>query len=203
MGMESLSPWGAAAGLIGTGINIYSAINQNKQIKKYMGMMKAPTDEGVNLAKGTLGEIQAKQIMPGMTQAERDIASNQANTQANIERAATSSNEAILGAGATQSMANKAYQDLSKEQAQYDQNRLQMKAQATQAVQQALAQKDAAYNEYLQGLMSGTSSMGQNISSVGSSLSSFGGGLLNNAAYAQGLGSGNKYDPMTGKLIVK
>jgi hypothetical protein len=198
-----LTPLGIGMGLAGTALQMYNAYNQNREIKKKMGMMKAPTDEGVNLAKGTLAEIQAKEIMPGMAQAQRDIASSQGTTQSNIERSSVDPTSAILGAGAVQGMTNKAYQDLSKEQAQYAQNRLQMKAQATQAVQQAIAQRDAAYNDYLQSLISGSSSMGQNVSSIGTSLSNFGGGLLSNAAYTQGLQSNWKFDPATGKPIIK
>jgi len=194
MGLDltKMSPYGAIAGaglglvgLIGQGIAQGKA---NRKIRGLMNQIQAPTGEGVDLAKQQLAETQLQQVMPGMREAEAALQQQQATAQSNINRAATDPNAVIAGAGALQAQTNKAQEGLAAQQAQYGIQNLAAKGQARQNVAQSIAQQQAAYNDYLQSLISGQATIAQNNPWAG--VSQFGGGLLNLSAYGLGKGSG-------------
>jgi len=183
--LAKLTPYGAIGG---TGLGILGLIGQgvaqgkaNRTIRNLMNQIQAPTGEGVDLAKQQLAETQLQQIMPGMREAEAALQQQQATAQSNINRAATDSNQVISGAGALLSQTNKAQEELAAQQAQYGIQNLAAKGQARQNVAQSIAQKQAAYNDYLQSLISGQATIAQNNPWAG--VSQFGGGLLNLSAY--------------------
>jgi hypothetical protein len=189
---KQISPYGA---LLGGGLGLLGLIGQgikqgnvNRKIRGYMNQIQAPTNEGVDLAKQQLNETQLQQVMPGMREAEAALQQQQATAQSNINRAATDPNAVIAGAGALLAQTNKAQEGLAAQQAQYGINNLAAKGQARQTVAQALAQKQAAYNDYLQSLISGQATIAQN--NPWSGVSQFGGGLLNLASYGLGRSSG-------------
>jgi hypothetical protein len=84
-----------------------------------------------------LANTQLQGRMAGASQAERNIYQQGANTQSNINRAATDPMQAILGAGAIQGQTSQAFNQLAgQEQADYG-NRLARQMQAASELAQA------------------------------------------------------------------
>ena len=178
---------GAITGLIGAGFQGLNQYLQNQQIKKIMGQMKAPSTKGVDIAQKSFAQSQlAEQAeAPGMEEQKAAIARNQANVVAAAERAGENP---LLASAAAASQANEATSGLAKTQAEYKLAASAQRAQAGQALSSAVSQHEAAYNDYLQSLISAKSSMGQGTASALGGLTSLGGGLEQNAAYLMGMG---------------
>lgn len=184
---------GAITGLIGAGLQAYTQYQQNKGIKDIMGKIKAPSTEGVDIARKGLAQAQlAEQAQaPGTLEAEKQIARNAASTVSTAERAGENP---LLTAAAAATQANEAQTGLAKAQADYKLSAAAQRQQAGQVLSGAISQQEQAYNNYLQSLISAKSSLGQGTASALGGLTSLGGGLESNAAYLLGTG---KFTPKT------
>ena len=76
---------------------------------------KYAVDESVKQRLG-LAQTQLQGRAPGAAEAERNIYQTEANTQANINRAATDPMQAILGAGAIQGQTNQSFGELGAQE---------------------------------------------------------------------------------------
>lgn len=130
----------AAVGTIGGMISRGNANRKMEDIKRKVNAMQINPEYAKQLG---LTQTQLQGRMAGASQAERNINQQAANTQANINRAATDPMQAILGAGAIQGQTSQAFNQLAtQEQADYA-NRLERmmqagmnKAQAEDALEQ-------------------------------------------------------------------
>lgn len=103
----------AAVGAVGGMISKSSA---NKKAKAALANRpKYTIDESVKQRLG-LAQTQLQGRAPGAAEAERNIYQTAANTQANINRAATDPNQALLGAGAIQGQTNQAFGELGAQE---------------------------------------------------------------------------------------
>lgn len=128
---------GAGLGLIGSVAQMFGTRKANAQLedlKKRIRLM----DINPEIRKAAaLANTQLQGRMAGASQAERNIYQQGANTQSNINRAATDPMQAILGAGAIQGQTSQAFNQLAgQEQADYA-NRLARQMQAASELAQA------------------------------------------------------------------
>jgi hypothetical protein len=171
------------AGSVGKMIGRGKANREMEAIKRKINAMQINPEYAKQLG---LTQTQLEGRMAGASQAERNIYQQGANTQANINRAATDPMQAILGAGAIQGQTSQAFNQLAgQEQADYA-NRLQRmmaagmnKAQAEDALEQMklgqTTQLSAAQQENRQNNWGDVSNIGFAAANVG--MSGMGGGL--------------------------
>ena len=97
---------GAGVGLIGAVGGMFGAAKSNRALEKIKGKVNAMQIDPEYAKQQALTQTQLQGRMAGASQAEQNIYQQGANTQANINRAATDPMQAILGAGAIQGQTN-------------------------------------------------------------------------------------------------
>jgi hypothetical protein len=123
---------GLGVGLVGTVGKLFSAGKANSQLNALIG--QDPTYTANPIAGQRLGLAQqllnARQ--PGAANAEANIYGNQASTQANIERNATDSSQALAAGAGAQGQTNQAFTNLGAQEASGYMGRVQNLAGAQQ-----------------------------------------------------------------------
>lgn len=177
-------PIGLIMGAAGTIGQLSTQAQQNKRIKDIMAKMKAPGTEGLQQAQSDLA--QAKLIenaqMPGTQEYLSSIERGRSSQIAAAERAGENT---LLASAAAGGKAAEEASGLAQQQAQYKLQARQQGLAASQGYQQALANQQQQYNDYLQSLISGESSLGQGQAAAFGGLANLGGGIMANTAYAK------------------
>ena len=128
---------GGVSQLGGAIANAFGSKKRNKQLDAFGREVDAMQINPIYGQNYGLTQTQAQGRMAGASQAEQNIYQQGANTQANINRAATDPNQAILGSGAILGQTSQAFNQLaSQEQADYA-NRLERMMQAGMTKAQA------------------------------------------------------------------
>ena|ERR1700749_2709664 len=125
--MPGVDPISSIAGL-GLGLaggigGIFSSINANKGLNQLL--QQDPTYQANPIAGQRLALAQTllNARMPGASFATNNIYGNQANNEANIERNATDSSQALAAGAASQGQTNAAFGKLAEQEAQDSQRR--------------------------------------------------------------------------------
>jgi hypothetical protein len=172
---------GGGAGLLFAGLQALGTRKGDEGIEEIKRKVRAMQLNPEYAKQLGLTQTQLQGRMAGATQAEQNIYQQAANTQANINRAATDPTQAILGAGAIQGQSNQAFGQLAQqEQADYA-NRLQRymqagltKAQAEDALAmqklQMETQLSGAQQENRQNALGSLSNLGLGLANVGLNL---------------------------------
>jgi|ERR1700743_2193764 len=115
---------GGAVGLAGGIAKLFGSANANSQLNNLI--KQDPTYTANPLAAQRVGLAQSllNARAPGAAYAERNIYGNQANQQANIERNATDGSQALAMGAANQASTNQAFGNLSSQEDQEYQQRL-------------------------------------------------------------------------------
>lgn len=115
--MDPLSIIGLGTGLIGGIAGLFGAGSANKKLDQLLS--QDPTYKANPIAAQRLGLAQTllNARSPGAAYAEKNIYGNQANQQANIERNATDSSQALALGAASQGQTNKAFEGLNEQEA--------------------------------------------------------------------------------------
>lgn len=170
-------------GLLGQGI---SALSGNKQIKRLMSQMQAPSQEPVDIARASAAAAQSMEQgqMPGTEAYQRMIRENQAKQVAAAERAG---GDVIANAAAASAQAGEQAAGLAGQQAQFKMGAMQNTQQARQNLAQQIMQNQQLQNDFLQSKISGQSAMTQNWANLAKGVGDVGGGLMGMGKYLQGL----------------
>lgn len=176
--MDPLSIAGGALGLIGGIGNIIGTGKSNRQLSRLLS--QDPTYKANPLVAQRLGLAQSllNARMPGATAAERNIYQNQANTQANINRNATDSSQALALAAAGQGQSNQAFTNLATQEAQDYQRRYGNLVGAQDA---SIQEQDKVFQDQVRRFQDAAQIQGaqaQNRSSMWNSLSNLGFGAM-------------------------
>lgn len=170
--MDPFSIASLGLGLVGGIGQLFGTGSANKKLEELQAKNDALADSRLGLAKTLLNSR-----MPGQAETERNIFSNQASQIGNINRTATSSNEALLAGAGAQGQTNEALNKLGIEDKQDYQRRYGNLNQAQDAKLQSL-EGDAQ----LQGAQAANKyNTWGNISNLGFGLADFGmaGGFKN------------------------
>lgn len=127
--------------IAGLGLGVISGIGSmfgnrkaNKQMEKLLKLNPQYKANPLVAQQMGLAQTLLNARMPGAAAAERNIYQTQANTQANVNRNATDSSQALAMAAAGQGQANQAFSNLATQEAQDYQRRYGNLAQAQQGV---------------------------------------------------------------------
>lgn len=184
---------------IGLGLGLVSGIgklissgNANSKLEQLAG--QDPTYKANPIAAQRLGLAQSllNARMPGASTEEQDILGSQANQQANIQRNATDSSQALALGAAGQGQTNKAFSNLGVQEAQDYQRRYSNLAGAEQG---QIQEGDKVYQDQIRrygDIAQIRGAQAANTSNAWGSLSNMGFGLANFglAGGAQALGFG-------------
>ena len=180
--LSSLGGYGALAGagigLIGSIGKMFGTGKANRELEATKNRIRAMQINPEYARQAGLTQTQLQGRMAGASQAERNIYQQGANTQANINRAATDPMQAILGAGGIQGQTNQAFNQLAgQEQADYANRLARMmeagmnKAQAEDALNmqklQMETQLSGAQQENKQNVWGSLSNLGFAAADVG------------------------------------
>lgn len=122
-GADPLSIAGAGLGIIGGIAGLFGASDANKSLERLIG--QDPTYKANPIAAQRIGLAQTllNARMPGAATEEQNILGAQANQQANVQRNATDSSQALALGAAGQGQTNKAFSNLGEQEAQDYQRR--------------------------------------------------------------------------------
>lgn len=163
--MSYIAVAGAGVGLIGGVGQMFGRGKANRQLDAIKAQNDALANNRLGLAK-TLFNAR----MPGAATVEKNIFSNQANTVGNIEKTATSSNEALLGGAAAGGQTNDALNKLGLNEADYKQTQysnLNDANNAKLAANEADADIQGAQQQNKQANWASISNLGFGLSSFG------------------------------------
>lgn len=184
----ALAAIGAGTGLLGSVGQMFGTGKANREMEAIKNRVRAMQINPEYAKQLGLTQTQLQGRMAGASQAERNIYQQAANTQANINRAATDPMQAILGAGAIQGQTSQAFNQLAtQEQADYA-NRLERMMQAGMNKAQA---EDALAQQKLQMETQLTGGQQQNRQNVWGSLSNLGFAAANVGLGMMGSGGAN------------
>ena len=105
---------GAAIGVAGAIGKMFGRGKANREMKRLLAKDPKYVENPLARQRMGLASTLLNARAPGSIIAERNIYANQANQMSNINRSATSSNEALLGGMATQGSTNEAFDRLSE-----------------------------------------------------------------------------------------
>lgn len=181
---------GGAVGLIGGVASIFGASNANSQLEALL--KKDPKYAANPIASQRLGLASTllNARSPGAAYAEQNIYGNQANQQANIERNATDSSQALALGAASQGATNKEFGDLSNQETQDYQRRYSNMVGAQQG---EIQEGDKVYQDQIRrfnDLAQIRGMQNQNTQNAWGSLSNLGFGAMN-FGLAGGFGRGS------------
>ncbi len=118
-------------GLIGAGIGLLGGIGKmfgrgraNRELEKLIGQNPQYQINDIAKRQYALTQNQLMGRMPGAASIEKNILSNQANIQGQIDRNATDSSQALALLASTQGQTNQNFNDLGTQEAQDYQRRL-------------------------------------------------------------------------------
>lgn len=181
---------GGAIGLVGGIANIFGASGANKRLNELL--QNDPTYKANPIASQRLGLAQTllNARAPGTAYAERNIYGSQAGQQANIDRNATDSSQALALGAASQGSTNQAFENLNEQEAQDYQRRY---GNLVGAQQEQIQEGDKVYQDQIRRFNDMAQIRGQqnqNTQNAWSSLSNLGFGVMN-FGLAGGFGRGN------------
>lgn len=170
---------GAGLGLVGGIANIFGASSANSQLEALI--KKDPKYAANPIASQRMGLAQTllNARSPGAAYAEQNIYGNQANQQANVERNATDSSQALALGAASQGATNKAFGDLNNQETQDYQRRY---GNLVGAQQGEIQEGDKVYQDQIRrfnDLAQIRGAQNQNTQNAWSSLSNLGFGVMN------------------------
>lgn len=173
--LTTASPWmagiGAGLGLVGSIGKMFGTGKANRELEALKSRVRLMDINPEIRKAAALANAQLQGRMAGASQAERNIYQQGANTQADINRAATDPMQAILGAGQIQGQTSQAFNQLAgQEQADYA-NRLARKMETAANLAQA---EDALRMEKLQMEAQLSGAQQENRQNVWGSLSNLG-----------------------------
>lgn len=204
MPFDPLSIAGGAIGLIGGIGGLFGAKKSNRQLDQLLA--QDPTYKANPIVAQRLGLAQTllNARAPGAAAAERNIYQTQANTQANVNRNATDSSQALAMAAAGQGQTNQAFSNLETQEAQDYQRRYGNLVGAQDA---SVQEGDKVYQDQVrrfQDMAQIRGAQAQNRSSAWSSLSNLGFGAMNlglaggGSMFGSGGGGNNAMPPGAG-----
>lgn len=163
--MDPLSIASLGLGLVGGIGQLFGTSSANKKLQALQQQNDALANQRVGLANTLLNAR-----MPGAADAEKNIFTNQANEVGNINRTATSSNEALLAGAGAQTQTNDALNKLSTEEKQDYQRRYGNLQSAQDAKLQSLegdAQLEGAQSKNNYNTWGNISNLGFGMASLG------------------------------------
>jgi hypothetical protein len=176
--MDPLAIAGLGIGLIGGIGGMFGAAKSNRQLDALLKQDPAYKANPLVAQRLGLANTLLNARAPGAAAAERNIYQNQANTQANVNRNATDSSQALALAAAGQGQTNQAFSNLETQETQDYQRRYGNLVGAQDA---SVQEGDKVYQDQIrrfQDMAQIRGAQAHNRSSAWSSLSNFGMGAM-------------------------
>lgn len=179
--LDSLTPVGLAAGVIGGIGKIFGAGSANKKLEQLISQDPAYKANPIAAQRLSLAQSLLNARAPGAAYAQSNIYQNSANQEANISRNATSGTQALAAGAANNAQTNKNFLDLGDQEAKDYQRRYQNEVGAQEG---EIQEGDKAYQDQvrrfgdiaqIRGMQNqNTQNAWQSLSNLGYSTANFG-----------------------------